>query len=144
MSSPLEPPLRRRTLLAASVPALAGCIIDVSSCSTGKSEFDTPAVSRFMVASGDGYVREGELCDEDSNNCLRIEHMEFDHTVVDRIEIRAPGGEVVRTHDADDGELSEFELGEFASRGSLERDVMLLDEDGGVIDIGGAHAECRL
>ena len=87
---------------------------------------------------------EGEFCDDDSGNCLRIAAMEFDETAVDRIEIETPDGAVVRTHDAEDGELTEFELGEFDERGSLERNVVLVDEDGDVIDTGGVHGECRL
>ncbi|MDJ1432815.1 hypothetical protein [Halostagnicola sp. A-GB9-2] len=59
------------------------------------------------------------------------------------IEVQTPDGEVVRTHDVDEREVTDFELSAGDDTDSQERDILLRDEDGDIVDTGSANTECR-
>ncbi len=133
---------RRALLVGATVPALSGCLIDFSSCSTGSSPFDTDAVDQFVVSTTTGAAAESGPCDDETERCLHI-HLEVDPDVIDVIEVQTPDGEVVRTHDVDEREVTDFELSAGDDTDSQERDIVLRDEDGDIVDTGSANTECR-
>ncbi|MFP8953331.1 hypothetical protein ACLI4Z_10210 [Natrialbaceae archaeon A-arb3/5] len=143
MNGDAEHSLHRRALLAATAtPALAGCIVHFNSCTTGSSPFDTDAVDTFIVSTTSGAAAETGPCDDDTERCLHV-HLEVDPDVIALIEVETPDGEVVRTKEVTDREITDFELSAGDSTDSQERTIILRDENGAVVDTGGAHSECR-
>lgn len=143
MNGDTEQPLRRRTLLAvAATPALAGCLVHFNSCTTGMSPFDTDAVDHRVVSTTNGAAADAGPCDDDTERCLNL-HLEVDPDVIDLIEVETPDGEIVRTKEVNDREITDFELSAGDTTEEQERTVILRDEDGSIIDSADAHTECR-
>lgn len=144
MSPPPKQLVRRRPLLAAAtVPALAGCIIDYGSCTTGGPSFDRDAVDSFVISTTTGAAAETGPCDDDTERCLHV-HLEVDPDAIDLIEVQTPDGDVVRTQDVDERDIRNFEVSAGDRTDRQERTIVLRDEDGTVVDSTSVHTRCRL
>ncbi|GAB3024420.1 hypothetical protein [Natronobiforma cellulositropha] len=144
MSDVPERPLPRRAFLAATaVPALAGCIVDYGSCTTGGLPFETDAVESFVISSATGAAADGGPCDDDTGRCLHV-HLEVDPDEIGLIEVQTPDGEVVRTQDVDERNVTNFEVSAGDRTDRQERTIVLRDEDGGAVDTTDVHTRCRV
>lgn len=138
----------RRTLLAAAVAAASGCTQYVPrgdiDCTYGPTaEFETSAVELFAISITDQNSGAGGSCSRWSSHLCLHTTLELDPAVVDRVEGRtSEGGVVVETSVGSDGTVHRLQLAEFERDGSVEREIVLLDADGAVVDRAGAYARC--
>lgn len=141
--------LPRRALLAAvAVPALSGCSefgLDASGeCTYGfTEEFETEAVELFSVGVATANQEEGGTCGRTSSTVCMHTSLDLDRSVVARIEGRTPDGGVVVDHAAEDGEIFRLQVAELDPPERVEREIVLFDADGEVVDRAGAYARCE-
>lgn len=139
----------RRSLLAAAAAAASGCTQYVPrgdiDCTYGPTaEFETDVVELFGISITDQNAGEGGSCSRWSSHLCLHTTLELDPAVVDRVEGRAPDGDVVvEASVGSDGKIHRLQLAEFERDGSVEREIVLLDADGEVVDRAGAYARCE-